>query len=272
MTVSNRIVALALNCRFGNSFVVRQDFPSVDLQGLFLIAAHQIDVELRDADFPQRFQFLTVLFDGADKAKAVDDLIGHKISVVAADFAMVQVVVLTTIFHKRNQRRGQLFRLVFRNEVHYVIGDERGEPAHAFAGKLQIGRGPDWRGGHHFDFCWVAAGFFGALADKAKGPFDQIRIGKLQDDAVTNAPGGAQCFWSITGHPDWRNAAVGPRKTRAYTFKLDGFSRVERAERSHEFFEILERSGLFAEHAARAVSAANAELHAAARENIQRGE
>ena len=62
---------------------------------------------------------------------------------------------------------------------------------HAFTGNLQIGRGPDRRGRHHFDFCGVAAGFFRAFADKAKGPFDQIRIGKLQDDAVTNAPGGA---------------------------------------------------------------------------------
>src|SRR5712671_6679410 len=103
MTVSNRIAALALNCGFGNSLVMRKNFLSVDVQGLLFIAAHQVDVELRDANLPQCLELFAVLFDGADKAKAIDDLVGHKISVIAADLTVVQVVILAPVFYERNQ-------------------------------------------------------------------------------------------------------------------------------------------------------------------------
>src|ERR1700732_1179462 len=58
ITVSKRICALDLNCGFGNRLVVRKNIPSVDVQGLFFVAAHQIYVELRNADLPQRLQLL----------------------------------------------------------------------------------------------------------------------------------------------------------------------------------------------------------------------
>src|SRR6266478_795742 len=103
MTVSNRIVALALNCGFGNSLVMRKNFLSVDVPGLFFITTHQVYVELRDANLPQRFKLLAMLFNGTDKAKAIDDLVGHKISVIAADLTVVQVVILAPVFYERNQ-------------------------------------------------------------------------------------------------------------------------------------------------------------------------
>src|ERR1700730_10555349 len=46
---------LDLNRGFRNSMlVVRKDVAAVDFQGFFFLAAHQVDVELRYAHFPQR--------------------------------------------------------------------------------------------------------------------------------------------------------------------------------------------------------------------------
>ena len=45
-----------------------------------------------------------MLLDRADQAEAVDDFVGDEIGVVAADFAMVEVVVLAAILDERGQR------------------------------------------------------------------------------------------------------------------------------------------------------------------------
>src|SRR6202040_176509 len=78
-------------------------------------------------------------------------------------------------------------------------------------------------------------------------------------------------FRAIASHPDRRCAFVCPRETRTHAIQFHGFSAVERAENAHELFEIFERSGLLTEDTARAVAAADAKLHASARENVERG-
>ena len=60
------------------------------------------------------------------------------------------------------------------------------------------------------DFAEVAAGFFGAFADEAEAPVDEIGIGELEDDAVADAAGGAQGFGAVAGDPDGRHFFVGP--------------------------------------------------------------
>src|ERR1700719_165755 len=92
----NAFMGLDLNRGFGNSIsVVRKDLAGIDFQGFFFLAAHQVDVELCHANFAQGLEFLAVLLDGADEAEAVDNCVGDKISIIAADFAMMQVVILT---------------------------------------------------------------------------------------------------------------------------------------------------------------------------------
>src|SRR5712664_990261 len=104
MTVSKRIAGLALNRGFGNSTaVLRKHFTAVDFQRFFFLTAHQVDVELCYAHFAQGFQFFAVLLDGADEAETVDDFVRHKIGVVAADFAVVQVIVFAASLHIRNE-------------------------------------------------------------------------------------------------------------------------------------------------------------------------
>src|SRR5260370_12576672 len=140
--------------------------------------------------------------DGADDAEAINDFVSDKFGVVAADFAMVEIVVLTAIFHERGERGRQFLWLVFGDEVHHVIGHEGGKPSDMFAGGFQIVRGPDGGGSHDFDLAEVAAGFFCPFADEAEAPIDQVRVGELENDAMAYASPAAQSFMSFARAPD----------------------------------------------------------------------
>src|SRR6266851_452358 len=213
-----------------------------------------------------------MLVDGADDAEAVDDFVADEIGVIAADFAVVKIVILAAIFYERGESWGKFFRLVLGDEVHNVIGNECGKPADVFAGGFQVVGGPNGGGGHDFDFAEVAASFLGAFADEAEAPVDEVGIGELKDHAVTDASGGAQGFRAVAGDPDARNFAVGPRKFCGNAIEVDRFACIQVAEDADEFLEVFERGGLFAEDASGTVSAADTEFHAAVRGKIQSGE
>jgi len=95
-----------VSCGEASFCVMGQDFVVVDVEGFFFVAGHQVDVELGDADFAKAVEFFAVLFDGADEAEAVDDFVGDEIGVVAADFAVVLIVVLAAVFDERGERGG----------------------------------------------------------------------------------------------------------------------------------------------------------------------
>ena len=185
---------------------------------------------------------------------------------------MVVIVVLAAVFHVGSERRGQLFRLVFGDEIHHVVGNERGEPANVLARGFQVAGRPDGGGSHDLYFGEVAAGFFGAFADEAEAPFDEIGIGELKNDAVADASGGAESFGAIARDPHAGDFAAGPREFCGDAIEVNGFTCVEIAEDADEFFERFERGGLFAKNAAGTVAAADAQLHTAVRSEIQRGE
>src|SRR3989475_9193007 len=213
-----------------------------------------------------------MLFDGADDAEAVDDFVANKFGVVAADFAVVKIVVFAAVFDERGEGGGQFLRLVFGNEVHDVIGDQGGKPAHVFACCFKVVGGPDGGGGHDFDLAEVAAGFLDAFADEAEAPVDQVGVSELEDHAVADASGGAQGFGAVAGDPDAGGFAAGPREFRGDAVEVDGFAGVQVAEDANKFLEIFERSGLLAEDAAGAVAAADAKFHATVGSEIERGE
>lgn len=239
---------------------------------MFFFAAHEVDVELGDAGLAEAVEFFTVSGDGADEAEAVHNFVGDEVGVVAADFAVMVVVVLAAILDEGSERGRKFFRLVLRNQIQDMIGNERGKPADAFAGELEVVGGPDGRGGHDFDFGEVAAGFLGALANEAEAPFDEIGIGELENDAVADAARGAESFGTVAGDPDARGLAIGPGKMRGDAVEVNSFAFVESAESADKFLKSFEGGGFFAEDATGAVPAADAELHAAAGKLIQRGE
>src|SRR6267143_251882 len=167
-----------------------------------------------------------MLIDGADHAEAVDYFVSDELGVVAADFAVVEIVVLAAVFYKRGQRRGQFFGFVFGDEVHHVIGHERGKPTDVFARGFQVVGGPDGGGGLDFNLAEIAAGFLCAFADEAEAPVDQVGVGKLEDDAVADASRGAPRFRAVACNPDAGNFAVGPGKFRGDAFQIDSLASV----------------------------------------------
>src|SRR4051794_26609632 len=96
-----KCIALTVSAR--RSAVGWENIVAVNIESLFLVAAHEVNVELGYADFSQGFQLFAMLLDGADEAEAVDDFVGDEIGVVAADFAMVEVVVLSAVLHEGDE-------------------------------------------------------------------------------------------------------------------------------------------------------------------------
>src|SRR6266480_3857357 len=250
----------------------RQDFVLVDIERFFFVAGHQVDIELGDAHLAQAVELLAMLVDGPDQAETVDDFVADELGVVTADFAVMEIIVLAAVLYKGSQRGGQFFGLVFGDEVHHVIGNERGKPADVFACGFQVVGGPHGRGSHHFDFAEVAAGLFCAFAHEAEAPGDQVRVGKLENHAVADAPRGAQGLGAVAGDPHAGNFAIGPGKFCGDAIEIDRFPGVQVAEDADKFLEVFERGGFFPQHAAGAVAAANAQFHASLRGQIEGGE
>src|SRR5439155_1355331 len=137
-------------------------------------------------------EFLAMLRYGADEAEAVDHFVADEIGVVAADFAVVQIVVFAAVFYEGGQCGRKFFGMVFGDEVHHVVGNQGGKPADVLAGGFQILGSPDGRSGHDFDLAELAAGLFCALAYEAEAPVDEIGVRKLENYPVADAAGGAQ--------------------------------------------------------------------------------
>src|SRR5260370_2075070 len=212
-----------------------------------------------------------MLFDGADHAEAVDDFVGDEFGVVAADFAVVEIVVFAAVFDKRGERGGQFFGLVLGDEIHHVIGDQGGKPAHVFACCFKVVGGPDGSGSHDFDLAEVAACFSCTFADEADAPLDQVGVRKLKDHAVADASRGAQGFGAVAGDPNAGNFTIGPGKFCGDAVEIDGFAGVQVAEDADKFLQVFEGSRFFAKDAAGAVGRADAEVHAALGGGIQGG-
>src|SRR5438094_9346961 len=122
-----------------------------------------------------------------DDTESVHNFIAHKFRVAAADFGMVEIVVRLSIAYIRGQFGRQFLRLVTRDQVDHVIGNQRWKPSYAFASRLFVVGNP-YRGcAHDFYLREVAPRLLRSIFDEAKAPLDEIRIGELQNDAVADA-------------------------------------------------------------------------------------
>ncbi len=205
-----------------------------------------------------------MFFDGADEAEAVHDFIANEIGVVAANFAVVEVVVLAAVLHKGSQGGGQLFRLVFGDQVHHMIRDERRKPANVFARGRQVVGGPNGRGGHDFKLAEVAACFLCAFANESEAPIDQIGIGKLENHAVADAAGSAKRLRTVARDPDAGDFAIGPGESCVDAVKVNRLAGIQVAKHTHKFFQCAECRRLLSEHATRTVTTADTKFHATA--------
>src|SRR4029078_11475667 len=102
-----------------------------------------------------------------------------------------------------------------------MIRNEGRKPSHTISRHLEIVAYPDCRRTHHLDLRKVATRFFRTLANKTKTPLDQMRVGKLKDDAIAHATRAPQRLRPITGDPHRRNSGVGPGHLNRMAFVSD---------------------------------------------------
>src|SRR5262249_52049997 len=115
----------------------------------------------------------------------------------------------------------------------------------------------------------VASRLFRAFPHEAETPLDKMRICELQHDAVADLAGTAQCLGAVSGDPHRWYARIRPRHLYRMILINDLLPGSKIAHNLHRSFEVLQRRRLLAHHAARAVAAADAEIHAAAGNPVQ---
>src|SRR6478672_9002268 len=102
----------------------RQNFAAVNFQCLLFLTAHQVDVELGDSEAGKLLKFLAMRFGRAHEAKTIYNFIGDELRVAAVDFAMLLVIVSTTVADKRSESGREFIRLITREQVDDVIGNQ----------------------------------------------------------------------------------------------------------------------------------------------------
>src|SRR5579864_679161 len=146
MTMSKRIFLKGLSSYGAKEVrllaVSRQHVARINIQSFLFVAAHQINIELRHAHRAQSLQLFAMRLDRADQTKTVGDFVGDERRVVAAHFAMMQIIVSAAIAHVRDKCGGQFLRFIFCNQINHVIRNQRGKPTHALARHGQIIRNP----------------------------------------------------------------------------------------------------------------------------------
>src|SRR5882762_5804315 len=196
------------------------DALAVELEDPLLLTAHEIDVELTDADRRELTELLDVLVDLAGHAETIDGLVVHERGVRRSRLSVMLVVVPRAIPHVRREIGREPVLAVALHEVDDVVGDESGEPANAVADlvpRSQVRR----RGAHHRDRARVAAGFARAIAEQADAPSDEARIGELDDRAVGDAPGELEGLRPVAGDPHREALLSGPIELQLRAFVRD---------------------------------------------------
>ncbi len=207
----------------------------------------------------------------ADQAKAIDNVVCNKLRVAAVDFAVLLIVVPATFTDVRRKRGGKFLRLVAGDQVHHVIGNQRREPAHSVAGKFQIVGDPDRRGSHDFNFLGISSCGLGAFLYKAEAPCDEVGIGKLENYAIGDSAGEIEYLGPISRDPNRRRTRC-PGQARALAVVLGLLSGGQCTEVLYGLFQLIRCDRLLAKDTARAVTAADAEIHASAGNQIERRE
>ena len=247
----------------------RQNFPLINSQRLLFFPAHQVNIELRNARPRQRLQFLPMRLRGPDQTKSIDNFIRHELRVTAIDFAMMLIVVPGSILHVGSQGGRQFFRLVARDQIHHMIRNQRGKPAHPRPRQLQIIRHPNRRRRHDFNFSSISSRCLRALPDEAK--HHSIKSGS------------ANCKMTPSAILPARSSTLGPypaihtarthRSPRAIRVGLSLIFDLSPAVSARNVFTAspdCRRDRLFAQHAPRTVAAPDAQLHAPAGNQIHR--
>src|SRR5438093_8553379 len=249
----------------------RDDALAVELQDPLLLAAHEVDVELTDADCAERLQLLDVLVDLPGDTEAANRFVVDERGVRRAGFRVMLVVVARAIPHVRGQIRGETLLAVTLHEIDDVVRHERREPADAVA---DLVAGPNvGRRRHHDGYgARVAAGFPRSVAKQSDAPPDETRVGELDDRAVGDAARELERLRSIPRDPHREVLLSGPVEPELRSLVRNLAALAEIADDLRRLLEHREVRRLLAKDAPRGVTPADAEIHPTAGELLQHRE
>ena len=246
----------------------RDDVAPVGLELGFLVAVHEIQVELVDAGLGELVQLGDVLLGRPEQAEPVGHVVADERRVGRSDLRVMEVVIALAIADVAGQGCRQLLARVLVDEVDDVVRDERREPAGPLAPDLARAD-VACRGRLDGDRRRIAAGSGGSLADLADEPADEIGVGQLEDDPVGHATGHRQGHRTVAGDPHRERPAAGPREVEVGPLVGDRASLDEGLDDDDRLFEGGHRGGRLAEHATGGVPAPDAEIHPATRHLVE---
>src|SRR5256885_624320 len=166
----------------------RDDALAIELEDPLLLAAHEIDVELTDADRGELAELFDVLVDLAGDAETIDRFVVDECGIRGPRLGVMLVVIARAISDVRGEVGWESLLAVALHQIDDVVRYQSGEPADAIADLVP------WtdvcrRGAHHRDRARIAAGLPRAVAEQADAPADEARVSELDDRAVGAPPG-----------------------------------------------------------------------------------
>src|SRR5581483_780639 len=233
-----------------------------------------VDVELVDADGLQRLELRLDLFGVADDAEAIADLVRDELTVLRAYTRVVVVVVELARLHVVGERLRHRAAVgaVPLDEIHDVVRDHRREPAHLVARVGEIVGDVTRRADDALELRRVATRLLGRAPRRVHDPRDDLRVGELDDDAVSDAAGDAERLRPIAGHPhrDLGQLLAHPLELELLVVPLHLAAVHEVLDHRERALEFRHLHRLAADVAHGGVAAPDAHAHSAVGEVVQR--
>src|ERR687890_525261 len=214
-----------------------------------------------------------MVYDGAEDAEAVDDVVGDEVCGGITGLAMMAVVVTLAGPYVVGERvRHIAVFTVAGDEVGYVVAYHATEPPAlvALVGEViaDVGRGGD----ADLDAFRVATGFYGRVVDVLHGPVQDHGVSELQDETIGLAPDEAEGPGAVAGHPHVEFSVADPGDTDFDAGVIDLASLGQLLYDVRGIFELPERGRLAAKYPHHRVAASDTADRAVAERIVEGGE
>ncbi len=128
------------------------------------------------------------------------------------------------------------------------------------------------RGGLDAERGRIAAGGRRRLAQLADEPADEVGVAELEDDPVRDAAGHGDRHRAVAGDPHGQRPAARPREAQVRALVRDRLAGHERADDPDRLLGVGQRDRRLAQHPTGGVAAADAEVHPAVGDLVERGQ
>ena len=202
-----------------------------------------------------------MVLDSAEHAESIDDAVRNEVGGGVAGAAVVGVVVVRAVLDVVGKRLRQARRIVAVafDEIGHVVADHSAEPAQLLALMGDVVTDVGWRDHTGGDRARRAPLRRGGLHDRGPGPFEDLRVGELQDEAVGVASDAVERAGAVAGSPHGELPAVlHPRKPEVRPVVIDRLAGHQALDHPHGLDHLGQRPGLAPDHPQRRVAAPDA--------------